>query len=174
MNDQKIIPGLQGYTASSDGRLFRNGKEIAGSENATGYKRTVVFIDGKRKDVFIHRLVAEAFFGKSDEGYTVNHIDGNKKNNDISNLEYVSRSENVRLAWANGLCPVGERNGRHTMPERTARGEKVSTSKIKADVVLSIRKLRSDGLKLKEIAYKFGISTSQVWNIVSNSQWRHI
>lgn len=174
MNCQKDIIDFPGYTASSDGRLFRNGREIKGSVSSTGYKRTVVIVDGKRKDVFIHRMIAFAFFGECNEGYTVNHIDGNKQNNDISNLEYVSRGDNTRLAWANGLCPTGEKHGRYTSPDRTARGEKVSTSKLNTDDVLAIRNLRNAGIKLKEIAYKYGISTSQAWNIVSNSQWRHV
>lgn len=64
-----------------------------------GYAR--VTIDGKTGS--LHRLIMETFIGKS--GLEVNHIDGNKKNNDIHNLEYVNRSQNVKHAYDNGLVP---------------------------------------------------------------------
>lgn len=60
------------------------------------------FIKENKKKLRVHRLVAETFFGKS--LLTVDHIDGNKSNNDISNLEYVTQSENSKRAWESGLC----------------------------------------------------------------------
>ena len=56
----------------------------------TGYLRVSV----KGKDMYVHRLVMLAFYGKSD--LTVDHIDGNKENNNLNNLEYVTQAENVK------------------------------------------------------------------------------
>ena len=50
--------------------------------------------------MLVHRIVMEAFKGKSD--LTVDHIDGNKLNNSLDNLEYVTIQENVKRAWNNG------------------------------------------------------------------------
>jgi hypothetical protein len=62
--------------------------------NKQGYPRVTLSKNGKMKQVFVHRLVAKAFIGDIPEGYTVNHIDGNKTNNNLSNLEIVTYSEN--------------------------------------------------------------------------------
>lgn len=59
---------------------------------------------GKSIGFTVHRLVAEHFvYGKKDEKDVVNHIDGNKLNNHFSNLEWVTRSENQKHAYALGL-----------------------------------------------------------------------
>ena len=52
----------------------------------------------------IHRLVMLTFIGKCPEGLQVNHIDGNKQNNRLDNLEYISAKENTIHAWKIGLC----------------------------------------------------------------------
>ena len=73
-----------------------------------GYLYYQLHIGGKIKKINIHRLVAEAFIeGKSDERNEVNHIDGNKTNNTIYNLEWVSRKENIRHAFDNNLIVRG-------------------------------------------------------------------
>lgn len=64
--------------------------------NKKGYQENR--INGKK--TLIHRLVAELFYYKSN--LTVDHVDRNKKNNDISNLQYVTVSENVKRAYKNG------------------------------------------------------------------------
>ena len=60
------------------------------TKSKTGYLRLSV----KGKDMYVHRLVMLAFYGKSD--LTVDHIDGNKENNNLNNLEYVTQAENVK------------------------------------------------------------------------------
>ena len=60
------------------------------TKTKTGYLRVSV----KGKDMYVHRLVMLAFYGKSD--LTVDHIDGNKENNNLNNLEYVTQTENAK------------------------------------------------------------------------------
>jgi hypothetical protein len=69
----------------------------------TGYLYVSLTYKGKSKNKTIHRLVANAFLDKVEGKTFVNHIDGNKKNNNIENLEWVTRSENMKHAYRNGL-----------------------------------------------------------------------
>ena len=69
-------------------------KPIAGS---SGY--CLIGVNGN--NMLVHRLIMEAFHGKSD--LTVDHIDGNKINNSLDNLEYVTLSENIKRAYSKGL-----------------------------------------------------------------------
>jgi len=72
--------------------------------NADGYLRLKLVKDGVRKNKKIHRLVAEAFIPNSEAKQCINHIDGNKMNNSVENLEWVSYSENMVHAYSNGLA----------------------------------------------------------------------
>lgn len=122
---RKVI-GSNSHMVSSDGRVrMAFGRWTRGSRHwrKTGnaeddkhvYRRvemTIVSVDGvrKRKKKYVHVLVAEAFIGECPAGYEVDHIDGDESNNDVSNLEYVSRSENNRRAYAKGgRKPPGEK-----------------------------------------------------------------
>ena len=69
-----------------------------------GYVQFCIRIDGKYKYVYAHRMVYENFIGEIPVGMDINHIDGDKTNNDISNLEIVTRIENIRHSWEHGLA----------------------------------------------------------------------
>lgn len=68
-----------------------------------GYIHIGLYGSDGRKNLYVHRLVAEAFIPKSDPNLEVNHIDGNKANNCMDNLEWVTRSENSKHAFRMGL-----------------------------------------------------------------------
>lgn len=76
--------------------------------NKNGYKQCCISLGGRdKKKVFkIHKAVAETFLSNPDNKPQVNHIDGNKLNNDIANLEWVTQSENLLHAYKNGLVPI--------------------------------------------------------------------
>ena len=61
-----------------------------------GYVKVALYKNGYTKWHLIHRLVAEAFLGECPEGCEVNHIDENRQNNNVENLEYITHAENVR------------------------------------------------------------------------------
>lgn len=92
----KNVIGFEGrYQVSNFGRVKGIHKMLKFCES-NGYARVYFFIKkGKQKGMLVHRLVAAAFIGKIEQGLEVNHIDGNKKNNKVDNLEVVTRSQNV-------------------------------------------------------------------------------
>lgn len=65
----------------------------------SGYQEVIFTSRRKRKPMLIHRMVAEAFIANPDEKKEVNHKDGNKMNNDVTNLEWVTPSENIRHSY---------------------------------------------------------------------------
>lgn len=90
----KNIVGYEEYEISDTGLVKKNGKLIKPFDNK-GYER-VSFPDRKKK--LVHRIVAEHFIPTEDLTLQVNHKDGNKKNNNVENLEWVTCTENVRHA----------------------------------------------------------------------------
>lgn len=80
-------------------RNKRNGRILKQRVNDHGYKD--LMLDGKNERV--HRLVADAFYDGDIDGMDINHIDGDKTNNFIGNLEICTRSENIRHAFKHGL-----------------------------------------------------------------------
>lgn len=73
--------------------------------NGTCYQQVALYHDKKRINRYVHNLVAEHYIGAAD-GRQVNHIDGNKLNNHVSNLEYVSCHENMKHAAEAGLIDI--------------------------------------------------------------------
>lgn len=117
----KDIPGYEGiYQASNFGRIRTvEGKTTftkrhgvrkwksrilkgRGNNPITG-ARVSLWKDGKVKDALVARLVAKTFLGEPPEGFTVNHIDGNRFNNKIENLEWLSLGDNIRHGFETGL-----------------------------------------------------------------------
>lgn len=94
----KVIQECPDYEISNLGRVLSHKKKsngiISGSFNINGYMELMFRIDKKRHRHYIHRLVAKYFIGESE--LFVNHIDENKLNNRVDNLEYVTHQENIR------------------------------------------------------------------------------
>lgn len=127
----KTIKGYEGlYEVSNDGRVrrlrFINGshnfekiKECKQTLNTWGYMTVNLCKNGKANTKRVHKLVANAFLGESD--LQIDHIDGNKQNNNLSNLEYVTPKENTNRAWQKGLAKNTKHQrevARKTMLER--------------------------------------------------------
>ena len=85
------------------------GRWLKQSKMAHGYLYVCLFKEGKRKNVYVHRLVAEAFLPRIEGKDQVNHKDGIKTNNEMSNLEWVNPSENRLHAFKTGLQKVSEK-----------------------------------------------------------------
>jgi hypothetical protein len=88
------------YSVSSDGDIISHKRKkdrvLKGGENTHGYLQVNIYLNGKRKRISIHRLVAKAFCKGYSEGLTVDHINENKKDNRVFNLQYLTRGDNTR------------------------------------------------------------------------------
>lgn len=102
----KEIRDYPKYEASNLGRV-RNKNTLhilmAPINSRTGYHNVGVMNNNGQRTVCVHKLIAETFLGDRPLKHDVNHIDGNKLNNEISNLEYCTRSQNVNHAYETGL-----------------------------------------------------------------------
>ena len=92
------------YSISNDGQV-RNDKtnKILSQSTQQDYKHVTLNIDGKAKRMKVHRLVAQTFLENPENKPYVNHKDGNRSNNNVSNLEWVTPSENTKHAVKTGL-----------------------------------------------------------------------
>lgn len=101
----KDIDGLEGeYAISTKGRVknIKTGRILVAKDNGTGYLKVSL----KHKNYYIHRLTALAFIDNPNNLPEVDHRDENKKNNDVSNLRWVSKSENTKHSSHKYSCQV--------------------------------------------------------------------
>ena len=119
---QPITEAKGGYFVSNYGRIKHNDKILSCSVHSDGYIYST-FRHNETGDLIqrpVHRLVGEAFIKKIPNKKYINHIDGNKMNNSVSNLEWCTQSENVKHAIQNNLAPkqVNTYKGKFTVEER--------------------------------------------------------
>jgi len=137
------------------------GNNLSQKTKSNGYKEVNLYIgNNKSKMTYVHRAVYSAFNGCINEGFQINHIDGDKSNNKLSNLESVSASENMRHAFHNKLTTIPVMNG-----------ESHPMSKLSASQVDDIRNEHSVKRNVTELSKKFNVSKSTIVRIVSNKSW---
>ncbi|EAA7987469.1 endodeoxyribonuclease [Salmonella enterica] len=173
----KDIPGYEGrYAVTSDGKVYSHSKIVkgkSGSErlvkgrwlkpgvNSRGYMTChLAAQDGTSSSKSVHRLVAETFIDNPCNNGYVNHIDGNKLNNNVCNLEWVTSSENQLHAYKNKL-------------KEPVSGERHTNSKLTKYDVVEIKRLDSIGIKRCEIAKIFNVDKSLISLILNGKAWRH-
>lgn len=159
------IEGLnKKYLIDENGNIFdiKENKYRKPSVTKDGYLKVSFYIYGKYKRKLVHRLVLMTFNPVENmENLQVNHIDGNKKNNNISNLEWCTLEENMKHAWKNNLCK-----------NSTPSGNMSHHKKIDEDTAKKIREDLKNGISYSKIAKKYNISKSTVYQINKRITWK--
>lgn len=115
---RRSIPNYPNYSVTSDGVVHGPKGPLKPNVNSRGYCNVslVAWAGGLRKvkSHAVHRLVAEAFLGMPTGYMEVNHKDGDKTNNPVSNLEWVTSTANKLHATALGMYPTGTQHHNYT------------------------------------------------------------
>lgn len=174
------VSNLGDIRRMSTGRMMKQ-------TTSRGYNRVCLCFAGKARTLLVHRVVAEVWI-RPDLNMHVNHIDGVKTNNAVSNLEWVTPKENIAHSVSSGLHPTGARNGVNTKPhtrafgdkngmrlhpDSTMKGSRNPQSKLKESDIGAIISRRKDGESLKAIAVDYGVSFSLISKICRGRFWKH-
>lgn len=167
----KDVVGYEGwYSVSSNGEIRRDrpgkrtyvGRIVTPTLDSYGYPQVHLYKNGSRKQFGVHRIVAASFLGSNSDGLEINHKDCNKQNNAESNLEYVTRSENVLHGHKNNCYP-------------SVQGESGISNKLTNEEVKEIRRIFKDGnIFQRVLGEMFGVSQATVSRIVLRQSWKHI
>lgn len=166
-SNAKQIPNFSRYYITPDAKVYLVSNNTIKLktfpyDKSCGYKRSEIVDDfGQRKSMLLHRLVALTFL---EDSYSmdkeVNHKDANKLNNVVDNLEWVTRSENLKHAYSHQLLNVsGENNPRALLTETD---------------VLSIYNRMLSGESNKSLADEYGIGTSTILSIKTKQSWNYL
>ena len=106
------VRSVERYVSNHTGQVLLKSCILKQGKNYKGYPIVYLSKEGRSKTILVHRLVAKAFVINRNNKPQVNHIDGNKENNMVSNLEWVNNSENQLHAYKLGLNYVTGRAGK--------------------------------------------------------------
>ena len=154
----KMLPRILNCT---NGQRITKEKIVTGS-NCHGYRRVSFKKDRVRLQIDIHVLVARAFISNPNNYPQINHIDANKSNNDVLNLEWCNHSMNANHALELGLLKI-------------TRGSERSTAKLTENKVVAMREMYKTGLyPMWMLSQMFSVAKTTVQNIVNRTKWAHV
>lgn len=194
MEEWRDVIGFEGrYAVSHLGNVkilksqhkSRIGTLLVPQINRAGY--AALLLGGSRygRTILVHKIVMEAFIGKRSEGMDINHINFDRADNRLENLEYVSRRDNlthsrerhlkgVREWHKNYIRPVGDEHWTRKRNELVLRGSKHGRATITEDQVREIRQAIKDGAKPLPLARQYGTTVANIENIKYGKTWKHL
>lgn len=158
------IPGYEKfYAASKSGKIFskRYGKIMKPGLDSGGYLRVFLHNEKQQRKCWaVHRLICLTFFGEDEKRSIVNHKNGIKKDNRLSNLEWTTYTGNAYHAIRKGLR-VSLKKSEHP------------NAKLSVQEVIRIRKIRNDEkLTYQQISEMFNVSVGHVHRLIKGLQWK--
>lgn len=150
------------YFITNKGRVVNSvtNKILKPKITANGYWQITFQINGKRYEERVHRILAKSFIPNPDNKPHVNHIDGDKLNYSLDNLEWVTPKENAIHASENGLLPVGEKAGGSKISEKQA---------------MMIINALNNGERNRDIVKKYHFATRSIVEKIRNeTKWKHL
>lgn len=159
----KEIHTTENYLVDTDGEIYnaKTLKKKAQFVDKNGYKTVDIYVNNKCTRYRVHRFVAIAFIDNPYNKPCVNHKDGNKQNNKVDNLEWVTYSENTIHAFENNLMSA-------------KRGQDSNLATLTDEEVHKICQALQDGLRNKEIRKLYGVSKDALEFIRYRKTWVHI
>lgn len=152
------------YYIYEDGRVYSevSKKFLSKRLDKDGYEKVVLMCEDNRHAYSVHRLVLENFHPVENmENLQVNHIDGNKTNNNLNNLEWCTCKENIKHAYTIGL--------------KTQQGAKNNASKLtEKDVIEIIDLILSKQYTLKQIGEMYNVGGDTIGAIKNKHNWRYL
>lgn len=177
----KIIPNTNNlYECSKGGQIRRvkgvvdfgsqrrnvGGTPLKPKTKKNGYKEVSLNFGLNKNGTskYVHRLIAQTFLGEISKGFNVNHKDGNKSNNKLSNLEIVTFSENQKHAYKLGL-----------ITSNAPKGSRHVKSKLTEEDVLLIREHHRQTKSLKSVCELYPhLHKGTIGKILYRNSWTHI
>lgn len=172
MENWKDVPGYENYQVSDRGRILSKSYGVLKPKrNKKGYFFIRLSKDGVKKTKRVHILVMLAFVGPRPDGFHTNHLDGDKLNNSLNNLEYCTPRENYEHAIRMGLAPALKPGG----GEHSLRGEDHPSAKLTEEMVREARKIHSSGeMGFGKLAGRYGVGYKAIRNAVKGRSWKHV
>ena len=155
MEQWKTHPAT-GLQVSTEGRVITRNKGMQLGDLSGGYYR----VNRNYRIWLVHRLVAETFIPNPEGKPQVNHKNGNKHDNRVENLEWVTNGENQQHAYDTGL-------------KQGLKGELHGQNKLTGASVREIRQ-NTHGLSQRALAAKYGVSRRAIRCVLDGTSWRHI
>ena len=169
MNLKQISRGpLAGKYAVSDcgqivncltGRVLKPDQTTTNRGKRQTYYRVNLFANNRSYKFAVHRLVAMAFLPNPDKKPEVNHIDGNRHNNHVFNLEWVTKSENMQHAAKTNLASAGSMNG---------------MSKYTEAQIQQVLQYSEMGMSRREVSEITGVLISTIKDVRMGRAWAHV
>ena len=167
------IKGFDNYFVTDRGEIFSQYSQIKPCSNSSnGYQIVSLCENGRKLTKSVHAIVLETFNGKRPDNFVIHHKDKNPANNDINNLEWISRSAHSKL---HPRTKGGKRQHKDILSDNPLRGERVWTSKLNPDKVRKMRELWKDtDYSIGRLSKQFNVSQGTVSKVVNNKSWAHV
>lgn len=165
------------YLISNMGRLLTTGYRgskrctiMKPAKDAHGYYRTMLLIDGKFKTIKLHRIVAQNWIDNPLNKLQVNHINFDRTDNRVDNLEWATPKENMMHSKINGR--FSNNGNAYYLP--LARGSKNGMSKLNEEQVKEIRQKFKPRIYTREmLAQEYGVSQHTIKDAILR-RWKHV
>lgn len=150
---------IEDCTIYSDGRCYNHKRRRWSHEKNIPDNAGYIRISGGH----LHRMIAEAFLPNLEGLPFINHKDGNKLNNDVSNLEWCTQKHNIQHAYATGLIVMGK-------------GEKAGNVKLSDAEVIEVRRLYAEGITQQKITGMLNnkVTRGAIARITNKNNWKHL
>lgn len=166
----RSVVGWNGLYSVSDRGRIRNDRtqyilkpHRSPKNGKPGYCYAFLSNNGFRLRPLIHRLVADAFLGPRPDGHQVNHKDGDKANNDVRNLEYVTASQNVRHSFV----VLGKQTNR--FPGELSGNHRLTDARVR-----EARQRYASGEACWRLSREFGVSNETLRRAILRTTWKHV